>query len=931
MVGDKTFPWCGMARKWKENWRPAVGLVVMAAIIIGTGARAFADSDELGKLVEETIRYKNAGGETHKLIEYLERVIDLAEREDGPEHPVAVATRNALFDMYNRAGRSEDALVLAQQSLKIAEKKHGLEHVEIAARLSQLGAARFRLGQFRKAEDHYRRALEIREKLLGPEHKLVATTLNVLALLFRRAQRYEEAEALYGRSLAIREKVYGSDHLVFAKSLNNIAELYRIMGRTSEALALFERALKTTERHAKPTHPQVGMIVNNMAILYKNDGQFRKAEAFYKRALAIAEERLGKTHSRVTITLSNLAALYRAMGRKLKAKTLFKRALAIREKTLGPDHPRLISALGNLANLSLEQAQSSAALDYARRAARIVSRRIEYSAKDKRGRKERDNFEIMVTLVNAAYRVAIKKPERRQSLAKETLIAVQQDAETSASAALIQMSARLSVGDGDLARAARKKQDLIALYGQLDRGLIKALSRSRSGNSADKDLSRLRVEISKVEASIASVDELLTKKFPDFTELATPKPLKVAEIQRLLGKDEALVTYQVQYDQTFVWAVTEKKVVWKKIELGEIHLDKTIALLRKGLDLSALQSGKVKPVSLRALHELYSAVLGPVEKIIRNKSQILVVPAGALTSLPFQILVTASPKKDADDYAAADWLIKRHAITTLPSVSSLRALRVVANRSKANQPMIGFGDPLYGRKAKSSGDGSRKAALTRSYQDFFRNDRPDRSILVAGLSPLPGTRNELIAVANSLGAPRSALRLGADASEASIKAARLKDYKVIYIATHGLVAGEIGGLGEPALSFTIPKTLTDKDDGLLLASEAAQLELDADWVVLSACNTAAGDKPGAEALSGLARAFFYAGARALLVSHWPAEDKAAARLTSQTFAKLAANPSMGRSEALRRVMLDMINDKSNVANAYPAFWAPFVVVGKGGT
>jgi CHAT domain-containing protein len=157
----------------------------------------------------------------------------------------------------------------------------------------------------------------------------------------------------------------------------------------------------------------------------------------------------------------------------------------------------------------------------------------------------------------------------------------------------------------------------------------------------------------------------------------------------------------------------------------------------------------------------------------------------------------------------------------------------------------------------------------------------------------------------------------------------LSDYRVVYFATHALVAGQIEqytrAKAEPALVLSIPAKPSKEDNGLLTASEVATLKLNADFVVLSACNTAAGDKPGAEALSGLARAFFYAGARSHLVSHWDVDNEATVKLMDGLFAALKANPSFSHAEALRLSMLRMI---ANPEWAQPSSWAPFVIVGE---
>jgi CHAT domain-containing protein len=286
----------------------------------------------------------------------------------------------------------------------------------------------------------------------------------------------------------------------------------------------------------------------------------------------------------------------------------------------------------------------------------------------------------------------------------------------------------------------------------------------------------------------------------------------------------------------------------------------------------------------------------------------------------------------------------------LPSVASLAALRQHARGSPAPEPYLGFGNPLLvgpsgsDRRAWSfptcASTNKRIEVATLSVSEqrgvsvFFRGSTANVAA-VRALAPLPETAEELCEVGQRLGAGEKAILLGQAATETAIKAmsadGRLARARILHFATHGLIAGELKGLAEPALVLTPPADDTQasalaQDDGLLTASEVAELKLNADWVVLSACNTAAGEG-NAEALSGLARAFFYAGARALLVSHWPVNSGAAVKLTTRAFAALEQQPRIGRAEALRQAMLATIAESG--PQAHPSYWAPFVVVGEG--
>ena len=249
-------------------------------------------------------------------------------------------------------------------------------------------------------------------------------------------------------------------------------------------------------------------------------------------------------------------------------------------------------------------------------------------------------------------------------------------------------------------------------------------------------------------------------------------------------------------------------------------------------------------------------------------------------------------------------------------------MRVLASAGQADEPFIGFGDPVL------NGNAGELRGLKLS--NVYRGTQADIE-QVRNLPELPDTADELKLIANYLRAPEDSIYLRERASETILKNTDLTNSRVVAFATHGLVGGEISGLVEPALVLTPPDEVTDEDDGLLKASEVAQLKMNADIIMLSACNTASGDKLGAEGLSGLARAFIYAGARSLLVSHWSVESTSAAELTTGMFDAMDRDSDIGRSEALQMSMVDLMTDKDRAYYSHPAFWAPFSLVGDGAT
>ncbi|MDK9701753.1 MAG: CHAT domain-containing protein [Sulfuritalea sp.] len=531
--------------------------------------------------------------------------------------------------------------------------------------------------------------------------------------------------------------------------------------------------------------------------------------------------------------------------------------------------------------------------------------------------------------------------------------------------ALAESAARATPSDPALAELARREQDAQQRFGTLSDLLNRLLSAPPEQQLpkiiADlrRDIEALRVERDKLKLELA-------RRFPDYAELIAPKPTTVVQTQAALVADEALISIYVGAERSYVWAVPKAgRAAFAEVTLTDTDAARQVTHLRKALDVGEVALEDMPRFDLAQSHELYRKLLRPVEAGWREAKSLIVVPHKALGQLPFALLATAPTvattpaAKDSlfEEYRKVPWLIRRAAVTQLPSVSTLLALRRMPAPKPGRTEFIGFGDPLFSnamalaandasktrRRWRNLGIGSIAAAPMATVADApvaMPTVAVANSAGLAQLARLPDTAEEITSIAKVLKAnAANDVFLGRAASEKNVKSGQLDNRRIVMFATHGLVPGDLNGLTQPALALSAPEvTGNANEDGLLTMEEVLGLKLKADWVVLSACNTAAGDGAGSEAVSGLGKAFFFAGARTLLVSNWPVETVSAKLLTTKLFEHQSATPTTTRAEALRATMLDLMDRAVPVdmlgtkgyTYAHPMFWAPFSLVGDGG-
>jgi len=517
-------------------------------------------------------------------------------------------------------------------------------------------------------------------------------------------------------------------------------------------------------------------------------------------------------------------------------------------------------------------------------------------------------------------------------------------------------TARAAVTSEELADLVRQEQDAQNQLNILETALMENLA-APADQQLPEVVQELRIRINNLMRARMVLFEEINTRFPQYAELTHPKPVSILQLQKHLRPGEAFVSIYSADHKSYAWAIPpEGEAVFSTIPLGRKRLSKMVASLRKALDPKPVTLGDIPEFDTSLAHELYRELLEPIQRGWQSAKDLLIVAHGPLGQIPFAILPTApvGPAEDKPElfskYKNIPWLIRKTSITRLPSASIFVRLRTMSESDPGRQAFVGFGDPFFNQHQLAEAQKERPAfAATRPPDQIdVRGIRISEegtldspkiiSCTIERLNRLPDTSAEIKHIALTLGAnPNKDVFLGRQASEQRIKSMNLSDRKVIAFATHALVPGDLDGLDQPALALSSPSVMGDNEDGLLTMGEILRLKLNADWVVLSACNTGAAEGKGSEAVSGLGSAFFYAGTRAILVSMWPVETTSARKLTTGLFRYQQEDPTLSRSRALQKSLLalidgpgliDQASGKIAASYAHPLFWAPFIIVGE---
>lgn len=815
-------------------------------------------------------------------------------------------------------GKAEIAIVEAKLSAgavrsSASDYENYRKFIE-AARLA--GAA----DNYAAAETNYRQALGIEQRLFGERSAVVGQTLAELALQVSNQGRFADAAALFRRAGPLVEASsvdsvrarYDSYLALNAANQRDYADALKFARAATKArraeIASAKQANSGLSDGIDPVPVSQGELAHALRIeseMALRLGDLASAQATAEEALWIISDDPSLPLWWRADTIALLGEVNERRGRVVAAEHDLRDARDLNAKLFGETAPTAFSNLKLGAFYSRQQLYP-AALDAYRTALKIA---------------ESDPVaQSQVTSENVVFYTAAELASGDPATRDARIFAASQLVNSSvADRTIAKVAARRAAGNDALsaliaqAQQAEHNRDLARMQ----------LAAEYAKPDGERNAERERTLDDAAKKASAEAEGLMAKvrqSFPQYAELANPGAADLGAVQKQLGANEALISFVFGQNSGYALLVRAHGFDAVPLAIGSGELTGDIADLRQAMVPVA---GNLPEFSLANAYGLYQSLLAPLGDRLNGVDHLVIVPSGALASLPLALLVTEQPT--GQDYRSAAWLVRRYALSNVPSPRAFLTLADAnAHRASAPRPFLGLGAPEF-----QGPNGPAGAKVLSDLTAACRDTGPVSPDLLRALPPLPDTAHEVRTVGANLGGQNADILLGAQATEAGLRARPLDQFAVIYFATHGILPGELHCESEPSLALSPPMqtAASTASDGMLQASEIAQLKLNADLVVLSACNTAeAGNGLGGSALQGLSDAFFAAGAHSVLASHWEVPSAATETLMTGLFD--SANRARGLAQGLRRSQLALID---RAGTAHPFYWAAFTIIGDDGS
>jgi CHAT domain-containing protein/tetratricopeptide (TPR) repeat protein len=843
------------------------------------------------------------------------------------------------------------------ENLKLQEILYGKDHMEYMETLNNLAVLYHEMGLYDQAEPLYLKTNNYLVEKLGENNITFARSLNNLATLYQDMGDYQQAEPLLIQAKNIKQLSLKKAPIDYATSLNNLAYLYQDMKRYGEAERLFiETKTILQKSNIVDSERLLARTINNLASLYQDKKDYKKAEQNFQQALELKNKFYGEAHPSTVISINNLASLYQDMQLLDKAEALFLEAVQLRANIFGQEHPNYSESLNNLALVYQEQKKLSIALSYALQSIAANS-------------PELDSSLTLKKLLQHPNLNSIKYYSNKQCLASlSTLLEIthtqalldKSSVKYEAYNRLAQIAMQINQGirhqlnaEKDKLRTIQKNTQFIEhgiqsalllgekkhikeafLFAELNKSVLlsDAINDNQAKSLGDlpdslaikerkllKELDGLKKKqlelkpahlkeennnkIANLQLKIRDFIRSLKDKYPKYHALKYEDiTASTEDIQALLSNNKHGDALLLEYFQTdeilYLFSVSKNSIQLFPIPISKKELNKKIKDLRYLLSSYHLinkKKEKAFEVYTKTAHWFYQNIIALALKG-RSEKRLIIVTDGELGHLPFEtFLVQAAPKEI--NYSTLKYLMNDYSISYNYSSTLWKENKAINNKN--NQQML---------------------ACAADYQQndsfAFQNRLPQVIRLRKQLQPLAAAQKEVKSLEQLF---EGKFLFGQATNEKAFKQTA-SEYGIIHLAMHGALNTKHPILS--SLAFT--ENQDSLEDNLLQAYEIAQLQLNADLVVLSACETGYGKFEEGEGIVSLARSFMYAGTPSLVVSLWSVNDFSTAVIMSSFYQNL--KKSMPKDEALRQAKLNYIQNIKGPAS-HPAYWSPFIQIG----